>query len=213
MSEERRHICLGFTDELYPEGTHICYLYNDDEERRHILPPFVENGLAEQEAVDYFADVPSRTELAQVAANLHLGAATETGMRGLFELATALDAYCPNGQFVPDVMLDRLREIYVRRRQAGFSGSRVTGEMSWALRGIPGSERVVEYEARINDLVREVPITVLCQYDARKFDGATIFDVLNVHPIMIVRGHVLRNPFYVPLEQYMALKDVVPCRR
>ena len=36
MTEERRHVCLGFTDERYPEGTHICYLYSDDEERRRI---------------------------------------------------------------------------------------------------------------------------------------------------------------------------------
>jgi hypothetical protein len=52
-----------------------------------------------------------------------------------------------------------------------------------------------------------VPLTVMCQYDARKFDGSTIYDVINVHPIMIVRGHILRNPFYVPPDQFIASKD------
>ena len=34
MTDACRHICLGFTEERYPEGIHICYLYNSDEERK-----------------------------------------------------------------------------------------------------------------------------------------------------------------------------------
>jgi hypothetical protein len=44
----------------------------------------------------------------------------------------------------------------------------------------------------------------MCQYDARRFDGATIFDVINVHPVMLVRGHLIRNPFYLPPDQFFA---------
>jgi hypothetical protein len=36
----------------------------------------------------------------------------------------------------------------------------------------------------------------MCQYDLNKFDGGTLYDVLNVHPVVIVGGHLLRNPFY-----------------
>ena len=42
-----------------------------------------------------------------------------------------------------------------------------------------------------------------CQYDARRFDGATLFDVLNVHPMMIIRGQVVRNPYYVEPEHFL----------
>jgi hypothetical protein len=53
-------------------------------------------------------------------------------------------------------------------------------------------------------LVREYPINVVCQYDARAFDGATILDILKVHPLMIVRGNIIRNPFFEEPESYLA---------
>lgn len=78
--------------------------------------------------------------------------------------------------------------------------------MKWPgpLRGIPGSEKLIEYESRLNLLVEQNPITLICQYDANRFDGATIYDVLNVHPMMIVRGQVVRNPYYVPPAEFLA---------
>jgi hypothetical protein len=111
-------------------------------------------------------------------------------------MTTVRETYFPNGSFEPDAMLARLRASYEEAIAAGHAGARFAGEMTWALRGIPGSDRIIECESRINDLVKEAPMTVMCQYDLRQFDGATMFDVLSVHPIMIVGGHILRNPFY-----------------
>ena len=195
MSEERRHICLGFTDERYPEGTHICYLYNDDEERRRILPQFARHALLEHECFKYIADVPDAAGLPRVMNELDLRSA-ERGLPGHIDIATTCEGYFPDGRFNPDAMLARLRSAYQECLSAGGAGARFSGEMSWALRGIPGADRIIECEARINDLVREAPVTVMCQYDLRKFDGATMFDVMNVHPVLIVGGHILRNPFY-----------------
>lgn len=195
MTTERRHICLGFTEERYPEGTHICYLYNSDEERRRILPLFARQALLENEAFGYLADVATHAELPGAAAELDL-AATIARAAGQVRLLTTREGYYPEGHFEPDGMLARLRAQYTQARAAGLAGARFAGEMDWALRGIPGAEHIIECESRINDLVRESPITVMCQYDLRRFDGATMFDVMNVHPVMIVGGHILRNPFY-----------------
>ena len=195
MTEERRHICLGFTDELYPEGTHICYLYNDEEERRRILPLFARQALLEHESFDYLADVPRPEDLPRAMLDLDLLRATR-GLAGQVQMATAEQGYYPDGRFDPDAMLARLRARYEKCLAAGLAGARIAGEMSWALRGVPGTDRIIECESRINELVKEAPITVMCQYDMRKFDGALMFEVMNVHPVMIVGGHVLRNPFY-----------------
>ena len=184
MSEARRHICLGFTDERYPEGTHICYLYNDDEERRRILPLFARDALREQECFRYVADVPDRAGLAQAMEALGLASVVREAP-GAIEIATASEGYFPDGRFDPDAMLARLRGAYEECIAAGQAGARFAGEMGWALRGIPGADRILECEARINDLVKEAPVTVMCQYDLRQFDGAMIFDVMAVHPVMI----------------------------
>lgn len=196
MTEACRHIRLGFTEERYPEGTHICYLYNSDEERRRILPLFARHALLENEAFGYLADVPTRADLPEAIAELDLATAL-LGAPGQVELATSMEGYYPDGSFDPEKLLASLRRKYAQARAAGLQGARMAGEMDWALRGVPGTERIIECESRINELVKETPITVMCQYDLRKFDGGMMFDVMNVHPVMIVGGHILRNPFYL----------------
>jgi hypothetical protein len=115
----------------------------------------------------------------------------------------AQETYCPDGRFLPDRMLETLRDFDRTIHEDGLTGGRVSGEMSWALRGLPGSDRLPEYEALVNDVLEEHPITAICQYDARRFDGGTLFDILKVHPMMIVGGQVVRNPYYVRPEEFL----------
>jgi hypothetical protein len=195
MAPPGRHVCLGFTDEPYPAGTHICYLYNDEEERRQILPLYARQALLANEAFSYVADVPSRAELPAVLERLDLAtAARERPTR--MEVAITAEGYFPTGCFDPDDMIARLREAYEQCLATGLAGVRFAGEMTWALRGIPGADRILEAETRINELIKEAPMTIMCQYDLNKFDGGLIYDVLNAHPVVIVGGHILRNPFY-----------------
>jgi hypothetical protein len=102
-------------------------------------------------------------------------------------------------------VLDHICEICASV-PAELAGARATAEMTWALNNIPGVERLIEYEAKINDVLKTHPLTTLCQYDTRKFSGGMIFELLNVHPVMIVHGQIMRNPFYVPPEQYFREK-------
>jgi hypothetical protein len=185
---------LGFTHELFPEGTHICYLYSDEDERKRFMSSYVRSGIDDHESVTY---LPDRGPDMLERAIAELGIAPSRVPKDQLTLAAAMDIYCPDGEFVPDTMLDQLRKMYSNLPH-GCRGARVAGEMSWALRDVPGVERLVEYEGRVNDLLKVYPITTLCQYDTRKFSGATIFELLNVHPLMIVHGQIMHNPFYVP---------------
>jgi len=195
MSELERHVCLGFTDEPYPAGTHLCYLYNGDEERRQILPLYARQALLAREAFNYVADVPSRAELPQALEELGLTLPVCEGP-GQMKAAITEEGYYPTGHFSPDEMLARLREAWTECQSKGLNGARFAGEMTWALRGIPGADRILECETRINQLVKEAPMTIMCQYDLNLFDGGMLYEVLNAHPVVIVGGHILRNPFY-----------------
>jgi hypothetical protein len=67
--------------------------------------------------------------------------------------------------------------------------------MGWATTGVAGSERLMEYERRLDDLLARFPMTVLCQYDMTRFDGATAFATLGVHPMLLMDGRIVRNPY------------------
>jgi DNA-binding CsgD family transcriptional regulator len=200
MGQATSIIDLGFTPERYPSGTHACFMFIDEMERRSVIHPFVRAGLHEQEDVSYFADALV-TELFDRAIDERSATTVSHDELARLNVTTVDEAYFPTGVFVPDEMIARLRGIYESSRSREAAGCRITGEMNWALRGVPGAERVIEYEASINPLVAECPFTVICQYDTELFDGEMLFEILSVHPLMVVRGQIMRNPYYRSAEE------------
>lgn len=199
------NISLGFTPDLFPRGTHMCYIYNNEEERSEVIAKFVESGLLGGEKVGYFVDAISPEEMRDHLASLGISPSpSQHAEREQLAISNALETYCCDGCFKPAAMLDKVGGFYRQSLKEGYVGARATGEMAWALRDVPGSEKLIEYESRLNLLVEANPITLICQYDANRFNGATIYDVLNVHPMMIVRGQVVLNPYYIPPTEFLA---------
>jgi MEDS: MEthanogen/methylotroph, DcmR Sensory domain len=203
-SESPRMISLGFDPEPWPAGTHMCMIFNDDAERRSVIAKFMQSGLDAHEVVSYFVDTVTPEELKKSLGEEGVAFPDEPD-GGQFRVLPAQEAYCPDGTFNVESMLGKRLENYQRIIREGYVGARVTGEMSWVTKGLPGSAALIEYEARLNTAeVRAVPTTGICQYDARIFDGAMLYDILSVHPMMIVHGQVLRNPYYVEAEEFLA---------
>lgn len=191
---------MGFTGEPFPAGTHMCLIYAKENERRAVIGKFLESGILAGEKVSYFADAAKPGEVREWLRNMDI----ELPEDNRFSVLDAETTYCPGGRFIPAGMLDKLRAFYEQARSAGCSNARVSGEMSWALRGIPGSERLMEYEALINDVLVSHPVTAICQYDAGRFDGESILNVLKVHPMMIVHGQIVRNPYYMKPQDFLS---------
>lgn len=201
MCSQPRRISLGIGTDTFVPGTHMCYIFNDEAERQSLIARYIESGLGAGEAVHYFPTSPPRGGADAFLSQLKIDAGPNL-QPGQFSLLAAAEAYCPDGTFIPARMLERLRETYAASIAGGYTGARASGEMAWALENRPGSDRLIEYEALINTIVAEHPITALCQYDARLFDGGTLFDVLNVHPMMVVRGQVVYNPYYIAPKEF-----------
>ncbi len=192
---------MGFTAEQFPAGTHMCMIYNNEKERRLIISKYIEGGLSTGEKVSYFADemLPGQVRdwLAEMGIEL-----PDSEKSDNFSIKSTAETYHPTGIFDPEEMLNNLKLFYELAKEENYHACRVTGEMSWVLKGIPGSERLMEYEAKVNDTLVKYPITALCQYDANKFDGATILETLKVHPYMIVHGQIVKNPYYMKAEDF-----------
>ncbi|MCC7373560.1 MAG: MEDS domain-containing protein [Verrucomicrobiales bacterium] len=201
MKPPKRDIHLGMGDGTFPEGTHMCLIYSDEAERRESIGRYLALGLADRESVSYFADTTSEEEIQSWLDMISREASSGVTAADI-KVHSAESVYCPNGRFDPDEMLERLGGCYQTAVASGRAGARVSGEMTWALKGIPGSHRLIEYEAKINLHVEKFPTTAVCQYDARRFDGATLLEVLRVHPMMIVRGQIVRNPYYLRPEEF-----------
>jgi hypothetical protein len=195
MKAEKRKVSLGFSDEEIVEGHHIIYVYSNDDERKKTLAKFLRQGLMDHEKVLYLASDISTGEMR--AELLTLGVDVDTSRKD-FDLVPEHYSHCPGNYFSADFMLNMVGRYYTKAMEEGFAGARGAGEMSWALvEGRASLRDLLEYEAKLNAVLEQNPLTTICQYDARRFSGEVIMDMLSVHPMMIVRGQLVKNPFYI----------------
>ncbi len=194
----RREIALGFTDAPATEGLHICYVYGDEDERQDVISRFLASGLRANEKVLCLADAPGRSAMLDRLAGL--GVSDEA-----LTLADAAAGYCPSGKFTPSVTLDMVRDFYENAvGKEGYVGARGTGQMNWAVDpALADPADLIRYEAQVNNVLARHPYTACCQYDARLLGGQMLMDVLSIHPMMIIRGQIVRNPFYVEPETFL----------
>ena len=192
MNKGRRTIPLGFTEETVPEGMHICYSYNAEAEREGVVGRFLESGLRAREKVLCLEETPGRSTMLERLASLDVPGHA-------LKVLESIQGYCPSGVFRPDETLDLIKAFYLDAvEKEGFTGARGTGQMSWSLEGHrTRTDALLEYEARLDQLLEAHPYTACCQYDARLFSGKTLMDVLTVHPMVIIQGQLVKNPFYV----------------
>ncbi|MDP3176250.1 MAG: MEDS domain-containing protein [Spirochaetaceae bacterium] len=200
MNEETRVDAMDFASELPSGSCHLCLIFDDDEQREKVVSAYIAGGLKKGEQVRYFSDRTSPEEIRAWLSRMGVEL-PEPEQGGPFGISSSVGAYCPKGLFAPEEMIGQMLPHYERARKAGYRGSRSCGEMTWALKGIPGSERLLEYESLLNTVGGDFPHSGMCMYDARLFDGATLFKVLQVHPYMIAQGQIVRNPFYVRPEE------------
>lgn len=193
---------LGFAVGDFPESAHICLIFDSEEQRQRIVSEYLQAGLRRGEMVRYFADTASPDDVRSwlIKMGVELPEAREGSP---FAVVAAESFYAPDGKFDPQQSINRMLPRLDATAKAGFSGSRVSGEMSWALRGLPGSDRLLEYESLLTAVSHPFPHAGMCQYDARRFDGATLFKVLQVHPYMVAQGQIVRNPFYLKPQEVL----------
>ena len=186
----------GYSLAYFPDSCHICLIYDSEEQRQIIVSEYLASGLRKGEQVSYFTDKTDPKTVLKWLTDQGIELPESEDMPR-FRVAKADESYCPNGSFEPENMIARSRKRYKIAKEAGFSGSRASGEMSWALKGIPGSDRMLEYESLLNAVNEEFPHSGMCQYDARLFDGATLLKVLQVHPYIFADGQVVQNPYFI----------------
>lgn len=196
---------LGFAEVHLPRGTHICQIYSEEKERDDSLQKYLLRGLQLGECNACFSDNVSPEVLSEFFEEHGVDLA-KSRESGALILSGTREVYFAENRFDPDRMISLLTQFHDKAEADGYKGARVIGEMTPEISHVQGGSRLLEYESRVSMLLRDHPVTAVCQYDARQFDGAMILEVLKVHPMMVVRGTVVQNPFFVQPEEVLGLK-------
>jgi hypothetical protein len=186
-------------------GDHYCGIYRTDEDHRVLMVDFIRHGVAQGEKMLYIVNVQTAEQLTATlaSADVNIEPLLE---KGQLVILTAKDAYLRDGEFDPDKMIALLREETDKALADGYPALRVTGEMTWALAGEPGSERLVEYEAKLNRFFPDSKCYAICQYDRRRFDAEMLLDIMHTHPRVLHGKEAFDNShmYYVPPDSFLA---------
>lgn len=182
---------------------HLCLIYESPEEWERAVVPFMLSGLKKGEKCVYIVDANTARQVKKILKNagLDVTAAEKTGQ---LQVIHEKDSYTRDGFFDPDAMIKLLISETEKALKQGYPALRATGEMSWALRGYTGSDRLLEYESRLNsELFLHYPCLAICQYDRWKFDPEIIKGVVLTHPFLIRGDRIYRNFYYIEPEEYL----------
>jgi signal transduction histidine kinase len=191
-------------EDLQP-GDHLCCLYDTEEEHRELMTLYLKTGLEKCEKVIYIVD--ARTAETVLGYLRDAGVEVEPYLSsGQLAILSVDEAYMASGEFDPDGMIGMLTDETEKALAEGYGALRVTGEMSWALKGLPGSERLMEYEAKLNRFFPGSKCLSICQYDRRMFEPSVLLNVLSTHPFAVLGTELFDNFYYdyVPPDEFFA---------
>jgi hypothetical protein len=177
------------------QGDHVCVLYSSADEQLVAAIDYIRQGLERGERCLYVVGEhdPDTFRAALVAAGIDVP--TLEG-RGALVLITKHEGHLRGGTFDPTAMIEMLDRAVQDALDAGFNGLCAAGDMTWLLDEAPGSERIAEYEAKLNLFYPSHRALGLCQY-RRDMPGIVLDHCLATHPaVRITSTGVLTNPFY-----------------
>lgn len=181
---------------------HVCAFFDDRAQEYSVLGSFYKEGLDHHEKALHIVgpdrQQTHRDELKRLGIDVH-----ECEKAGKLEVITPNDCYLAGGVFDPDKMLVTVDNVLAAAKKRGFHRTRIMGSMDWAFDGAPGSDRLIEYEARVNEVLARTRQPAICVYDTKKLSGNMMLDILRSHPLTLVNGVVQENPFFTPPDQFL----------
>jgi MEDS: MEthanogen/methylotroph, DcmR Sensory domain len=177
---------------------HICAFFSSRNEEYETLIPYLKDGV---DAGEQVLNVLDEDRLRDHRARLEVGGVPVDDGRLL--VSSSEETYLAGGHFDMARMVGFVRDHLVAATAEGRC-VRTAGWMDWIYREAPGTERAMEYEARMNLLVRTFDCTFMCVYDLSKLHGEMVVDIMATHPYVVLRGQVRQNPFYIPPEVYLS---------
>jgi hypothetical protein len=182
---------------------HVCAFFGSRDDEYRVLTPFYQETLQWGEKLLHVIDDQLRAdhEARLARRGLDVYGAQQTGQ---FEIRGWEETYLRDGAFDPDRMLATLQQAIEQARIDGYSRARIAGNMNWALDRKPDSERLIEYEVRVNEVVSRERQPAICIYDLTRLTGGMMMDLLRAHPLTLINGVVQHNQFFTPPDEMLA---------
>lgn len=192
---------------ILSNATHICAFFDTEKQEYDCLVPYFSEGLMQGEQVVTIRDAAECNRHTDELRKRMPGAVDPAIRANQLRVVASEETYLTGGCFEAERMYSMLETVLGESEAGPFSRVRTCGDMNWALRDMPGTDELMEYESRVNKLTTEHDCTLMCVYDVNKFSGRAVMDVLATHPMVVMGDRIYENPYYVEPRDF--LKNMV----
>ncbi len=193
-------VASGIDDIDLQPGSHVCAFYRGSPDRDRLLAAYLGAGLTAGDKCICIVDSPGTAEQLE---SLRPTRARPGPSGGQLDVHLPEATYLAGGEFTTSDMITFWAESIAKAEIEGYSFCRLVGEMTWALRDVPGVEHLVGYESELNRHISANPVIVLCLYDLDLFSGEVVVNIVKTHPQVLVQGILVENPYYVGPDEFL----------
>jgi signal transduction histidine kinase/ActR/RegA family two-component response regulator len=187
---EPRKVELGLPGVHIGAGDHVCAFHRSGK-GADVLLPYVRAGVAAGDRCICLVDASESLTLQSLTGNV-AAESSET------EIWIPSESYLRDGDFRLPRMMSFWEECVGRAIDSGrFDFVRSVGDMSWALEAETDARDLVSYESELNRFLPRYPQVMLCLYDLDQFNGEVLIGILQTHPLVLLAGMVMENPYYI----------------
>ncbi|HXM84143.1 MAG TPA: MEDS domain-containing protein [Burkholderiales bacterium] len=147
------------------EPSHVCGLCDSDAGRRNLLVTFLAQGLKRGDRCLLVAPAENQSD---ILAELH-------PRRKAPEQLVVSEGYKPG-----DAQPAFLKRLSQEAKQAGQT-MRLAADMSWTLSRNLGVDAMLDIEMQLDVLAKQLSLTGLCVYDARRFSSGDFLRAVKCH--------------------------------
>jgi len=186
---------------------HKCLIYEGDPSGQlPVVLPLLQDGLERNWRCLYLGS-PELVRMVDSALTAHGLDTAAAQQRGALLLSSDR-SHLKGGRFDPAEMIAGLCVLIDGAVRDGFAGLCATGDMKWEFGDDRNFERLLEYEARLEQVFREKPLRGICQYHRDVVPAQAIRDALVTHRSAYVGSLLNRdNLYYIPPELILETQD------
>ncbi|HVS51326.1 MAG TPA: MEDS domain-containing protein [Opitutaceae bacterium] len=196
----QHHVTIG--NQKLKGVRHICCFYDSSQQLESVFLPYLQEGIRNGEHV---VCIFPEGEHANLKAKLKAGGSEleAAESREQFKVLTEDETYIAGGSFAKTRMAGMLKDVLEAAKNGPHPTVRTLGEMSWALRNLPGTDELAEYECMVNELCDTYGCTLACAYDLNKFSGRVLADAFATHSHIVLNGVIHENVHYMPPAEFL----------
>lgn len=190
-------VALGVGDQDVRVPAHVCVLYDGEPDRRRVQLGFLRPAIDDERQCVVLLGAPNATGAMIHHLETDVGRSLDSEVR---------DGRLHVAQYDSDAdrLLETIRDVVAEMAARVEGVIRFFAQVAWDAPGFPLPEDHLWAESRINDILADTQVVMVCAYDVSSLpDRALSLGGLATHPLVLIGGRLTENPAYLAPHDYM----------